>query len=238
LTLAVGAVKVFVLWSTTVAAVPVAPTSVVGVVTVSVANKTYDFAITFALPVFALPVRVEAFALVTAVLRTMQKTGAYITAVTIVPVTTAVIIFCVAEFVTHPGNLSTLAIALLRRRFLFKSRVQTPALATKLVIVFDTTTVAAVPVANLGVVRIIAIAVLLEFLDPATFRFFLVGARFSLGVQALTQIAVRLSLGFIELAAVTTVPIARAVVIGIVAIAVTFEGEVGTTTARAFRCFF
>lgn len=76
LTLAVGTVKVFVLGSTTVAAVPVASTSVVGVVTVSVANETHDFAITFALAVFALAVWVEAFALVTGVLRTMQKTGA------------------------------------------------------------------------------------------------------------------------------------------------------------------
>jgi hypothetical protein len=78
LTLAVGTVKVFVLGSTTVAAVPVASTGVVGVVTVSVANETHDFAITFALFVFALAFWVEAFALfvITALFRTMQKTGA------------------------------------------------------------------------------------------------------------------------------------------------------------------
>lgn len=151
LTLAVGTVKVFGLGSTTVAAVPVASTGVVGVVTVSVFNETYDFAITFALAVFALAVWVEAFALViTALFRTMQKTGAYITAVAIVPVTTAVVIICVAELVAHPGSLSTLAIALLLCFFVF--RVQTPAVATISVIVFDTTTVAAVPLANLEVV--------------------------------------------------------------------------------------
>jgi len=80
-------------------------------------------------------------------------------------------------------------------------------------------------------------AILLEFLDPATFRFLLFGARFSFWVQALTQTAVLFSLGFIEFAAVTTVPIASAVVIGIVAKAVTFEGEVGFTTARTFWSF-
>lgn len=96
---------------------------------------------------------VEAFALViTALFRTMQKTGAYITAVAIVPVTTAVVIICVAELVAHPGSFSTLAIALLLTVFLFVSRVQTPAVATISVIVFDTTTVAAVPLANLEVV--------------------------------------------------------------------------------------
>jgi len=154
LTLAVGTVKVFGLGSTTVAAVPVASTGVVGVVTVSVVNETYDFAITFALAVFALAVWVEAFALVITALffRTMQKTGAYITAVAIVPVTTAVVIICVAELVAHPGSFSTLAIALLLTVFLFVSRVQTPAVATISVIVFDTTTVAAVPLANLEVV--------------------------------------------------------------------------------------
>lgn len=121
---------------------------------------------------------------------------------------------------------------------MFVSRVQTPAVATISVIVLDTTTVAAVPLANLEVVQVIAVAILLEFLDPATFRFFLFGASFSFWVQALTQTAVLFSLGFIEFAAVTTVPIARAVVIGVVAKAVTFEDEVGFTTARAFWCFF
>lgn len=81
-------------------------------------------------------------------------------------------------------------------------------------------------------------AILLEFLDPATFRFLLFGARFSFWVQALTQTAVLFSLGFIEFAAVTTVPIASAVVIGIVAKAVTFEGEVGFTTARTIFRYF
>lgn len=81
-------------------------------------------------------------------------------------------------------------------------------------------------------------AILLEFLDPATFRFLLFGGSFSIWVQALTQTAVLFSLGFIEFAAVTTVPTASAVVIGIVAKAVTFEGEVGFTTAITVFIFF
>lgn len=140
---------------------------------------------------------------------------------------------CVAELVADPGTLATLASAL---SGIFLLWVQASALRAILVI-FVTTAVATVPIANLEVVQVIAIAVTFKLLDPATFwlsLFFLLA--FELRVETGAESAVLLSFGFIglDVATVATIPTARAVVIGIVTEAVAFENEVSATTALTF----
>ena len=146
-TLAVGAIIICAVGSAAVAAIPVAPAEVVDVVTVSVANETDDFTI-FGTVFLALRFWVQAFALGTAILQAVQKAGASITTVTVVPVAPAVIVLRIAKLVADPGTLATLAIAL---PGIFAVGVQTSAISTILVI-FVTAAVATIPVANLVVV--------------------------------------------------------------------------------------
>lgn len=136
---------------------------------------------------------------------------------------------CVAELVADPGTLATLASAL---SCIFAIWVQASALSAILVI-FVATAVATIPIANLVVVQVIAIAVTRKLLDPATFWLSLFRLGFELRVETGAESAVLLSFGFIALdvATVATIPIARAVVIGIVTEAVAFENEVSATTA-------
>lgn len=129
-----------------VAAVPVAPAVVVGVIAVSVANKTLDCAI-LAAATFAtlLWVGVEAFAFVNGSVLAVQIAGAGIATVPIVPVTSAVVILCVAEKITHPGTLPALAAALL---FAFNfCRVSTKAIGAEYII-FVTAAVTTIPSTN------------------------------------------------------------------------------------------
>lgn len=79
----------------------------------------------------------------------MQKTGAGVATVTIVPIAPAVVIFDVAELVAYPSSLTTLASACRGGLLLF---VQTSAFGAILVILVTSTAVAAIPVANRVVV--------------------------------------------------------------------------------------
>lgn len=163
----------------------------------------------------------------------MQKARADVTTVTIVPVAPAVVIFCVAKLVSYPGTLSALSITLLR---VLVQWVQTSAVGTILIILV-TTAVATIPVANLVVIQVIAFTILHERLDPATFRSFLDLFAFILWVEAVAESTMPhgllLFVGW-DIATVASIPIARAIVIGIVAIAVTFKDEVGEATSTAF----
>jgi len=222
------AVGVIFFGSAAVAAVPITSTKIVGVVTVSIVHETDNFTILAAVTL-ALRSWVEAFTLATSILLTMQKAGTGIATVTIVPVTSAVVVLYVTEFVTHPGALATLPGALLR---VFVIWVQASAVGTVFIIVVATA-VTTVPAANLEVVQVIAFTVALELLDPTTFRFRLFCARFKFRIQTLTKSAVLFSLlvGF-DIATIAAIPGTSVVIIGVVAKAITFEDEVGETTSR------
>lgn len=137
----------------------------------------------------------------------------------------------VAELVADPGTFATLASAL---SGICLTWVQASALSTILVI-FVTTAVATIPIANLVVVQVIAVAVSYKLLNPATFWLRLFLLIFELRVEAGAESAVVFSVRFIfDVATVATIPITRAVVVGIVTIAVAFEDEMSATTALEF----
>jgi len=164
----------------------------------------------------------------------VQKAGAGITTVTIVPVTPAVVVFCVAKLVAHPSTLAARANAL---PYVVLLRVLTSAQAAELVIIFLATAVAAIPVANSEVVQVVTVFIALKLLDPATFWFILdrCSTCFISWVQTIAKCAVLVCfchVEFVDCATVTTIPIACAVVVCVVAKAIPFEDEVGAATSR------